>query len=139
MTNYTNEELNKSEKSEKKKSQGSAILQKGLYQLCCSATFRKRTRKAYIRIVWRKNNLGGLKHRTVRRKQVEHYANKTCPERCLVNLFKIYMEKCPKAAIEHCVLSPRRKYELSDKGIHIYMCSCFDINTWFFSRFSLKC
>ena len=34
-----------------------------------------------------KNNLGGLKHRTFKRKRIEHYANDTCPERCMVNLY----------------------------------------------------
>ena len=38
-----------------------------------------------------KNNQGGLKHRAVKTKRIEHYANKEMPDRCLVNLYKKYV------------------------------------------------
>jgi hypothetical protein len=65
-----------------------------------------------------KNNLGGLKHRNMMRKRVEHYINEGCPSRCLVRLYKKYMGKCSSEAIAKDIfyLSPRRKYSDSDKG-----------------------
>ena len=61
-----------------------------------------------------KNNLGGLKRRCI-----EHCANGDCPTRCLVRLYKRYVEKCCPEAIAKDVfyLSPRRKYRESDEGI----------------------
>lgn len=66
-----------------------------------------------------KNNLGGLKHRAVKRKRIEHYANGDCPARCMVRLYKKYVEKCCPKAIANDVfyLSPRRKFTDSDEGI----------------------
>ena len=66
-----------------------------------------------------KNNLGGLKHRAVERKRIEHYANGDCPTRCLVRLYKKYVETyCPVAiAKDVFYLSPRQKYRDSDEGI----------------------
>ena len=92
-------------------------------QLTLEPPSEKEPEKLVYKSFGEKNNLGGLKHRTLRRKQVEHYANETCPERCLVNLFKIYVEKCPKAAIERDVfyLSPRQKYKLSHKGMYVHV------------------
>jgi hypothetical protein len=65
-----------------------------------------------------KNNLGGLKHRNMKRKRVEHYINEGCPSRCLVRLYKKYVGKCSSDAIAKDIfyLSPRRKYSDSDKG-----------------------
>ena len=65
-----------------------------------------------------KNNLGGLKHRGVKAKRIEHYANRDRPERCLVALYKKYLAKCPKAAMEKdsFYVSARRKYEEDDAG-----------------------
>ena len=40
-----------------------------------------------------KNNLGGLKHRSLKRKRVEHYMNEDCPSRCLVRLYTRNMWK----------------------------------------------
>ena len=62
-----------------------------------------------------KNNPGGLKHRSVKRKRVEHYVNNDMPERCLVHLFKKYVSKCPKGASAF-YLMPKRKYKDSDEG-----------------------
>lgn len=72
----------------------------------------------YIYSFGNKNNLGGLKHRTVRRKRVEHYANETCSAPCWVRLYKKYWEECQKSAIANDVfcLGPRRKYDFSDKS-----------------------
>ena len=42
-----------------------------------------------------KTNQGGLVHRDRASKQVTHYENKDCPQRCLVRLFKLYNSKCP--------------------------------------------
>lgn len=65
-----------------------------------------------------KNNPGGLKHRALRQKKIEHYASETRPERCLVNLYKKYVSKCPQSAFTKDVfyLSPRRQYKMSDSG-----------------------
>ena len=67
-----------------------------------------------------KNNLGGLKHRNMKRKRVEHYVNEDCPGRRLVRLYKKYVEKCSSEAITKDIfyLSPRRKYSESDKGMN---------------------
>lgn len=40
-----------------------------------------------------KNFHGGLKHRKLRPKVIEHFSNTVNPERCLVRLFKLYMSK----------------------------------------------
>ena len=66
-----------------------------------------------------KNNLGGLKNRAFKRKRIEHYANEVCPERCMVYLYKKYLEKCPPEAMAKDVfyLAPRRKYSNSDEGM----------------------
>ena len=42
-----------------------------------------------------KNNPGGLKQRKLENKQVTHYANSECPERCFVELYKIYCSHRP--------------------------------------------
>ncbi|XP_013380784.1 zinc finger MYM-type protein 2 [Lingula anatina] len=39
---------------------------------------------------------GGLKHRKLVPKQVTHFANADCPERCHVRIYKKYMELSPK-------------------------------------------
>lgn len=81
-----------------------------------------------------KNNLGGLKHRAFKRKRVEHYANEACSDRCMVSLYKKYVEKCPPEAMAKDVfyVAPRRKCSNSDKGVleltieinlHVF---CFD-------------
>jgi len=62
-----------------------------------------------------KNYAGGLKHRKVRPKTVEHYDNPTNPSRCLVRLFKKYQSKC-KIEKPDCplYLSPKRKVRPED-------------------------
>ena len=63
-----------------------------------------------------KNNLGGLKHRNVRQKRIEHYANDEEPM-CLVRLYKKYLEKCSKTAVQGnnvFYLTPRQKYKSTD-------------------------
>ena len=42
-----------------------------------------------------KNNAGGLSHRKVQPKQVEHHANTTNPSRCLVKLYEKYISHRP--------------------------------------------
>ena len=66
-----------------------------------------------------KNNLGGLKHRTFKRKRIEHYAKDTCLERCMVNLYKKYLKKCPPEAFDKDAfyVAPRRKYSDDDEGM----------------------
>jgi hypothetical protein len=65
-----------------------------------------------------KNNPGGLKHRAVKQKRIERYANETRPERCLVKLYKKYLAGCSETAIAKVVfyLSPQRGKKLSEKG-----------------------
>ena len=43
-----------------------------------------------------KNHPGGLKHRKVEPKQVKHFANTQCPERCFVEMYKKYRLHRPK-------------------------------------------
>ena len=43
-----------------------------------------------------KNNTGGLAQRKVQAKQVVHHSNTSNPERCFVQLFKIYHQHCPQ-------------------------------------------
>lgn len=63
-----------------------------------------------------KNNLGGLKHRSFKQKRIEHYANNSTPDRCLVHLYKKYVSKCPESAMAKNVfyLTPRRGFKHSD-------------------------
>lgn len=42
-----------------------------------------------------KSNQGGLKHRKVTKKVVRAYANKKCPERCIVRLYRKYLSHRP--------------------------------------------
>lgn len=42
-----------------------------------------------------KTNKRGLKHYRVERQLRKVYTNKDCPERCVVRLFKLYIERCP--------------------------------------------
>ena len=65
-----------------------------------------------------KNNLGGLKHRSFKQKRIEHYANNSTPDRCLVHLYKKYVCKCPESAMAKNVfyLTPRRGFKHSDDG-----------------------
>ena len=65
-----------------------------------------------------KNNLGGIKHRRVRQKRVEHYANPSSEERCMVQLYKKYIARCPQGVQDKYMfyLSPRRKWKISDEG-----------------------
>ena len=46
------------------------------------------------------NSGRGLKHRNVRQKRIEHYAEGDEPAMCLVRLYKKYLEKCPEAAVQ---------------------------------------
>lgn len=43
-----------------------------------------------------KNNAGGLAHRKVQPKKVVHHCNLGNPNRCLVRLYQIYLQHCPK-------------------------------------------
>jgi hypothetical protein len=54
--------------------------------------------KSYLRYLEdvSKTSQGGLKHRRVKPKDVIHYANVDCPERCHVRLYTKYMELSPK-------------------------------------------
>ena len=67
-----------------------------------------------------KSNLGGLKHRNMKRKRAELYVNEDCPGRCLVRLYMIYIEKCTSEAITKDIFyfSPKRKYSDSDKSVN---------------------
>ena len=56
-----------------------------------------------------KNNQGGLKHRSVKPKRIEHYANNDIPERCSVNLYKKYVARCPTGVSGSFYLAPKRK------------------------------
>ena len=68
----------------------------------------------------KKNNLGGLKHRNMKREHVEDYVNEDCTGRCLVRLYKKCVEKSSSEAKTKDIfyLSPRRKYSDSDKGMN---------------------
>jgi hypothetical protein len=48
-----------------------------------------------------KTNQGGLLHRNRAPKSVKHYQNLDCPQRCLVRLFNLYNERCPKDRPAH--------------------------------------
>ena len=68
----------------------------------------------------KKNNLGALKHRNVTQKRIEHYANDEEPAMYLVLLYKKYLEKCPKTAVQGnnvFYLTPRQKYKSTDEGM----------------------
>ena len=67
-----------------------------------------------------KNNLRKLKHRNLRQKRIKHYANDKEPAMCLICLYKEYLEKCPKTAVQGnnvFYLTPRQKYKSTDEGI----------------------
>ena len=42
-----------------------------------------------------KTNQGGLNSRQKKPKEVVHYANTICPDRCFVHLYKVYTSRCP--------------------------------------------
>lgn len=65
-----------------------------------------------------KNNPGGLRHRKVKRKRIEHYASENVPERCLVRLYKTYVKRCPTEAItkDSFYVAPRRKYSETEES-----------------------
>ena len=67
-----------------------------------------------------KNNAGGLKHRRIRQKKIEHYANVEKPGSSVVNLYKKYLAKCPEAgkAKDVFYLSARKGGKASDKGTY---------------------
>ena len=77
-----------------------------------------------------KNNLGGLKHRAMKRKRVEHYANDACPDRCMVHLYKMYVERCPSEAMIKDVfyLAPKRKCLDSGKGMFSLRCRRYRVS-----------
>ena len=56
-----------------------------------------------------KNNTGGLSDRKVKPKRVMHHANKANPERCLVQLYKKYLEHRPDTAETAFYLAPLKK------------------------------
>ena len=47
-----------------------------------------------------KNNPGGLHHRKLKAKEVNHYENKGDPRRCFVRLFKCYVSHRPQGSIK---------------------------------------
>ena len=47
-----------------------------------------------------KNNQRGLAHHNVERKVVRAYANKEKPERCILTLYKKYLQLCPEVGEE---------------------------------------
>lgn len=47
-----------------------------------------------------KNNAGGLKHRKLSTKEVNHHENQECPQRCFVRLFKCYVSHRPANPIK---------------------------------------
>ena len=47
-----------------------------------------------------KNNAGGLKERKIKAKQVTHHANLQRPDRCFVELFKLYVSHRPDNEIK---------------------------------------
>ena len=51
--------------------------------------------KAYLKYVenFSKNNAGGLAHRKLQPKQVEHHANLSNPQRCFVHLYSEYVRR----------------------------------------------
>lgn len=60
-------------------------------------------------------------------KRNECYSNTERPERCLVSLYKKYLERCPMSALKKNVfyLMPKRKWYEEEKGIMNFL---FDIN-----------
>ena len=45
--------------------------------------------------IFRKNRSGGLKGRKLKPNIIQHHNNPTNPERCFVELFKLYQKMCP--------------------------------------------
>lgn len=56
-----------------------------------------------------KNNAGGLSDRKVQPKRVIHHANETNPQRCLVRLYKKYLEHHPDTKETAFYLAPLKK------------------------------
>ena len=56
-----------------------------------------------------KNNSGGLADRKVKPKQVIHHANETNPERCLVHMYKKYLDRRPETEETAFYLTPLKK------------------------------
>ena len=89
-------------------------------QLNLVTASKKEPEKLVYVLFGEKNNLGGLKHRGKRQKRTEHYSSgDNMPERCLVRLYKLYVSKCHKSALEKDVfyVAPRPKYYFTDKGM----------------------
>lgn len=63
-----------------------------------------------------KNNQGGLKHRSIKPKKIEHYANEDVVERCLVKVYKKYVARCPTGVSGSFYLAPKRKINDGDEG-----------------------
>jgi hypothetical protein len=57
-----------------------------------------------------KNNPGGLKHRSIKPKEVKAYPNKECPDQCFVNIYKLYASKRESINNEAYYLKPLEKY-----------------------------
>ncbi len=43
---------------------------------------------------------GGLKHRKLAPRSGKAYANEDCKERCIVNIVKRYIERCPEEGLK---------------------------------------
>ena len=56
-----------------------------------------------------KNNAGGISHRKVQPKRVVHHANAENPQRCLVHIYKKYLEHRPKIEEPALYLTPLKK------------------------------
>ena len=56
-----------------------------------------------------KNNAGGISHRKVQPKRVVHHANIENPQRCLVHLYKKYLQHRPKVEEIALYLTPLKK------------------------------
>ena len=89
----------------------------------------ERTRLKYTSFA-EKNYAGGLEHRKVKAKVVEHHENIVNPERCVVRLYKKYVSKCPNDVIGGSVfyLTPKRKWSAVDEigftRSFFEICSC---------------
>ena len=78
--------------------------------------FIERTRLKYTSFA-EKNYAGGLQHRKVKAKVVEHHENIVNPKRCVIRLYKKYVSKCPNDVIGGSVfyLTPKRKWSAGDE------------------------
>ena len=64
---------------------------------------------SYTQRIFSKNNAGGISHRKVQPKRVVHHANVENPQRCLVHLYKKYLQHRPKVEETALYLTPLKK------------------------------